>query len=678
MRTHPGLVLLAILLVTSPRPAAGAGTGPHPLTQQPPPDKVAANAWDATSDGTEATVLVRLKAQADLSRIDANSAKGARSAVVRDLLWETAERTQAPLRTWLDGRGIPYRAFYVINALLVEADRTTLIALSRRPEVSRILTNPRVRRSLPEPERQIHAEAASVPWGAARIGAPEAWAMGFRGQGVVVAGQDTGYDWDHPALQAQYRGWDGATASHDYHWHDAIHSGGGSCGPDVPYPCDDHGHGTHTMGTMVGDGGPDAQIGVAPGATWIGCRNMSVGVGTPATYAECFACFLAPYPVGAGPEQGDPTKAPDVINNSWTCPYYEGCDIDHTALLQEVVEAVRAAGILVVASAGNTGSGCSTIIDPPAEFDASLTVGATSNAAGDPIAGFSSRGPVRSLIKPDLAAPGVGVYSSYPNGAYGTSSGTSMAAPHVVGAAALLMSAAPDLRGDVAAVEHLLTRTSVPRIDTTCGSAPGGVPNNVYGWGRLDVVSALQMGALTGTVRDQTDALVIGAKIEAQDTTLRTWRTFSMKNGLYSLTPVSGTYTMTASIDGGPFATYRGVRVTAGQTTTLDLTLPTPCVGVIGADLRTTPSDPWLGETIRFTGSLTTASLPVTYTWDFGDGSPVRTGTPVTHTYHHVPTTGPTTVVMTATNRCAGIRVTRDLTIRAYRWYLPLLFKVSL
>ena len=677
--TQLDLLLLVMLLLLSPATyaAANADTASLQLTYPRLPSEVAVSAWEATAHATEASVLILLDAQADLSQIDA-PLEGQATAV-RTQLWETAQRTQAPLRAWMDRQGISYRAFYIVNALVADVDRIALKALARRQEVRRILSNPQVRLPLPEPGMQLQAKATSVPWGVQRIRAPEAWALGFRGQGIVVAGQDTGYDWDHPALKSQYRGWDGGTASHDYHWHDAIHSGGGSCGPDAPAPCDDHGHGTHTMGTMVGDDGAGAQIGVAPEATWIGCRNMSVGVGTPATYAECFEFFLAPYPIGAGPDQGDPTKAPDVINNSWTCPSYEGCDAEHTAFLRGIVEAVRAAGILVVASAGNAGSGCSSIVDPPAEFDASLTVGATSSDAEDTIAGFSSRGPVGSLVKPDLAAPGVNVYSSYRNGTYGTSSGTSMAGPHVVGAAALLISADPNLRGEVAAPEHILTRTSVPRIDASCGGAPGGVPNNVYGWGRLDVRPALEFGNfLAGAVRDQRNAPVKGAHVEAIHPSLYSWPTTSGADGLYTLSPVSGTYTVTAAVDGVPLVTYPDIDVTAGQTTTQDLVLPTACVGVTGAALQTTPGEPRIGETLRFTGSVTTASLPVTYTWDFGDGYPVRTGNPVTHTYHTVPFSGTHTVVMTATNRCAGIRVTQNLTIRAYRWFLPLLLKASL
>ena len=126
----------------------------------------------------------------------------------------------------------------------------------------------------------------------------QVWAMGYKGQGVVIAGEDTGYQWEHPALKNTYRGWDGTTADHNYNWHDAIHEISplhndpmpdpslNSCGLDVQYPCDDGSHGTHTMGTMIGEEGPN-QIGVAPGAKWMACRNMERGYGSPTTYIEC-------------------------------------------------------------------------------------------------------------------------------------------------------------------------------------------------------------------------------------------------------------------------------------------------------------------------------------------------------------------------------------------------------
>jgi len=308
----------------------------------------------------------------------------------------------------------------------------------------------------------------------------------------VIGGQDTGYAWQHPALIRQYRGWNGVAADHNYNWHDAIHVTGSSCGADASQPCDDYGHGTHTMGTMVGDDGLGNQVGMAPGARWIGCRNMKVGVGSPATYAECYQWFIAPTDLNN--QNPRPDLAPDVISNSWSCPASEGCT-DPNVLLT-VVNNVRAAGILTAHSAGNNGPNCNTVNEPAAIYDASFSVGATDS--NDNIANFSSRGPVTvdgsNRLKPDISAPGVGVRSAYPPSNYTTMSGTSMAAPHVAGLVALLISASPVLRGQVNVLENLIESTAMPRTTTqNCGGISGAsIPNNTYGWGRIDAFAAFQ------------------------------------------------------------------------------------------------------------------------------------------------------------------------------------------
>ena len=465
-----------------------------------PPAAVAPQVWQATAGGGEAEFLVILAEQADLGVAAARSPREARLRYVYDTLREVALRSQVSLRAELDAAGVSYRPFYVVNMLLVTGDRALATRLAARPEVARIAANPRVRQVLPEsqPAGVDLLAAQGLEWNVAHINADDVWALGYTGQGIVVAGQDTGYEWDHPALINQYRGYNGVTATHDYNWHDAIHANdphtpaGNPCGFDSPVPCDDRGHGTHTMGSIVGDDGAGNQIGVAPGARWIGCRNMEDGWGTPASYAECFEFFLAPYPVGGDPfADGIPGLAPHAINNSWTCPPSEGCEWD---ALQAVVENARAAGIVVVASAGNSGSACGTVGDPPAIYDAAFTAGATDGS--DVIASFSSRGPVTvdgsGRLKPDVAAPGVGVRSSVLDGQYGLKSGTSMAGPHVAGTVALLWCAVPDLVGDVGATERIIARTARPRVDTTCGGDPAGRPNNVYGWGIIDALEAVQ------------------------------------------------------------------------------------------------------------------------------------------------------------------------------------------
>ena len=464
------------------------------------PANVAPQVWQATASGDEAEFLVVLTEQADLDGVAAGSTREEHLRYVYDALREVARYSQAPLRAELDAVGADYRPFYILNMLAVRGDRALVTRLATRPEVARIAANPRVRHGLPEPQPGDVRPSApeGVEWNVARVNADDVWALGYTGQGIVVAGQDTGYDWEHPALINQYRGYDGVTATHDYNWHDAIHANdphtpaGNRCGFDSPAPCDDGSHGTHTMGTIVGDDGSDNQIGVAPGARWIGCRNMEDGWGTPATYAECFEFFLAPYPVGGDHfADGVPGLAPHVINNSWTCPPGEGCDWD---TLQRIVENVRAAGIVVIASAGNSGSACNTVLDPPAIYEAAFSVGACSSS--DVIASFSSRGPVTvdgsGRLKPDVVAPGVGVRSSIPGEGYGSKSGTSMAGPHVAGTVALLWAAAPDLVGDVDTTEQVIVQTARPRVDTGCGGDPGGHPNNVYGWGIVDALAAVR------------------------------------------------------------------------------------------------------------------------------------------------------------------------------------------
>ena len=366
-------------------------------------------------------------------------------------------------------------------------------ALAVRPDVARVEGNPVIQNPLPEAvEGPVQPEApATIEPGITYTHAPQVWALGFTGQNIVVASADTGVRWTHNALKPHYRGWDGVVADHDYNWHDSIHdSVGNPCGNDSPFPCDDFFHGTHTTGTAIGDDGMGNQIGMAPGAKWIGCRNMDQGNGTPARYIECMQWFLAPTRIGGG--DPDPTKAPDITNNSWGCPPSEGCSAN---TLQAAVEAQAAAGIMMVVAAGNSGSGCSTVVDPPSLYAASYTAGAL-NTGTDTIASFSSRGPVTidgsGRIKPDISAPGTGTRSASntADNAYTTASGTSMATPHIAGAVALLWSAHPELRHQITASRDAVNNTAVHIASTQCGTA--GPPNNVYGWGRVDILAAVQ------------------------------------------------------------------------------------------------------------------------------------------------------------------------------------------
>lgn len=452
--------------------------------------------------------LIILEEQADLSAAAAIPDRTARLAYVYSTLVETADRTQGALREELDALGVPYRPYYLVNMIRVDGRRWLMGRFQGRPGVAQVILNPNVR-LYPDGPRLTDllltgddGAPAGVVENLEVIGAPAAWDMGATGAGIVVAGQDTGYDWTHPALQAHYRGWDGQTASHDYNWHDAW--------DDTAVPWDDDMHGTHTMGTILGADGSGSQTGVAPGARWIGCRNMRRGFGNPGAYIECMEYLLAPYPHGGDPfRDGDVTRAPHVVNNSWGCPPWEGCALDTLAV---AAEALRAAGVMMVVSAGNEGPACATVLHPPANYDAVFSVGAT-NLTGETIAYFSSRGPVEGAVKPDISAPGQEIRSSIPGGGYAEFEGTSMAGPHVVGVVALVWSAAPAMVGQIDATEALLCQTARPvpvaeacALDAgaggfmtgfyanticACGGA-AGVPNNVYGCGVVDAAAAVR------------------------------------------------------------------------------------------------------------------------------------------------------------------------------------------
>ncbi len=455
--------------------------------------KVAPGVWQGLQQG-QTEFLLLLNEQADLSAASALSTKSEKGLYVYEQLTHIAQRTQPPVVEALKRLGAAYRPYWVVNLIWVRGGAEVVQAMAQRADAAYLAANPRVRLQLP-PQATLPAPQATagVEWNLLKVQADKVWAEGYIGQGVVVAGQDTGYQWDHPALKNSYRGWDGLQADHNYNWHDAIHaSSNNPCGNNALAPCDDHGHGTHTMGIMVGEES-NHRIGMAPGARWIGCRNMDQGVGSPATYIECFQWFIAPTDLnGQNPR---PNLAPDVINNSWGCPASEGCDLSAIQAMEQVVDNVRAAGILVVASAGNSGrQGCGSVNDPPAIYRAALSVGATTST--DTIAEFSSRGPAdyTGLLKPDVSAPGVGVNSAWPLNAYQSLSGTSMAAPHVAGLGALLISVNPALRGQVDALENLIKRGATPHFGVTCGGVPGSdIPNNTYGWGRIDAWAARQL-----------------------------------------------------------------------------------------------------------------------------------------------------------------------------------------
>ena len=463
--------------------------------------KIAPRLTTETSLGGSSEALIVFSEQADLSGAANLPTKLQKGQYVYNALRTVAERTQAPLRKLLQERGIAYESFYGVNMIKITASRNLLYELAGHNEVLRIDANPKVQSSIPlpnltQPSKQslangmptTNATTGTIEWNVARVNAPQVWALGFRGEGMVVANADTGVQWDHIALKSHYRGWNGTTVNHDYNWHDATSA-------HSPTPVDPQFHGTFTMSEMVGDDGLGNQIGVAPGAKFIACRNMDQhGVGTPAQYIECFQFLIAPYPVGH-PELANPAMAPDVINNSWDCPTSEGCSL---TTLQAIEAAVKAAGIFQSMAAGNYGSACSTVKTTPAIYSSGVGVGATDST--NAIAYFSSRGPVTvdgsNRLKPEIVAPGYNIRAAIPylNMYQGYWQGTSMAAPHVAAAVALLWQAKPSLNGQIDRTTTTLTQNATPLTSAqSCGSFPGtSIPNAVFGSGLLNILKAVQ------------------------------------------------------------------------------------------------------------------------------------------------------------------------------------------
>jgi serine protease AprX len=491
----------------------------------------AAGSWESKVDASvlqdaavgKADFIVFMADKADLSGAAQLPTKAQKGTFVYNALTAKARESQAGALQVLGAAGAPARSFWIANTIVTRGDLTLIEALASRSDVRAIYAVGTGR--IDEPLDRI-AEAPgsststtavstvgpSLDW----VRADEAWALGYRGQGAVVAGADTGVRWTHEALKRQYRGWDAATgtANHDYNWHNGA-AVNASCPGNDAEPCDDNEHGTHTVGTMVGDDGAGNQIGMAPDAKWIACRNMNQGFGAVPTYMDCMQWLLAPTRIdGTG---ADPTKAPDVVNNSWGC-----VEVCAPPLLKDMVDASRAAGIFYVVSAGNDNqwflgltSICENIVFPLAVYQSAFTVGST-GATNDNISDFSSLGPVPDnpsegirYRKPDIVAPGDGIRSAVhgSDDAYASLSGTSMAGPHVAGLVALIISANPALRGQVDAIEDIITTTAKPLTTTKgCGGDTSTqVPNNVFGWGRIDALAAVQKAL--GTTPEPTPTL---------------------------------------------------------------------------------------------------------------------------------------------------------------------------
>ncbi|GAB4336206.1 MAG: hypothetical protein Kow0089_06300 [Desulfobulbaceae bacterium] len=444
MKKIHAIVLLAVLLGLPPETRGGAVSSPlaDRLAAAAPRDRLA--------------ILITLVEQADTGTVTGQ--RRDRRQGINRLLRATAASSQGPLLAFLRQAGaVGVRPFWIVNSVAATVPAKAVERIAARPEVA----NVRLDGSLSLP-RSRPVQATTPEWNLDAVKAPVLWAMGHTGEGVVVAAMDTGVDADHPDLGPRWRG--GINSWYDPHGEHAS-------------PHDSDGHGTQVMSVMVGGEAGGSAIGMAPGATWIAVKVFD-DTGN-ASYSDIHSGFQWILDPDDDPATDD---APDVVNGSWGYDtFLDQCFTE----FQPDVQALKAAGIGVVFSAGNNGPGSSTSVSP-ANYPESVGVGSVDDTLA--IVDSSGRGPSAcgGGIFPELVAPGMSVRAAdltfgglFPD-SYVTVSGTSIAAPHVAGAMALLLSAAPQLT--VSQLEAALTGNTVDLGDSG--------PDNTYGNGLLDVDAA--------------------------------------------------------------------------------------------------------------------------------------------------------------------------------------------
>ncbi|HWN22577.1 MAG TPA: carboxypeptidase regulatory-like domain-containing protein, partial [Gaiellaceae bacterium] len=553
------------------------GANAPALDAEPSTASVEGDVLAALREDERVPVIIRLREQANVAAVAAQArasspagGREARANAVVSELQQTADSTQPGVRGLLRaeesaGRASDVRSYWIFNGLAATVSRSTLDRLTQRADVASVTLDEEI--ALPE----TPSEPRLPTWGLEKVGAPKTWGeYGYTGKGVVVGVMDSGVDGGHPALASRWRGRAGDTTSS---WYAAT-------GENYAVPGDGHGHGTHVTGTIVG-GAPGDIVGVAPDSEWIAVKIFrDSGSTTSSIIHDGFQWMLAP--------GGDPTKAPDVVNNSWG-----STDSLSTEFLEDV-RAWVAAGIFPAFANGNNGPGTGTV-GSPGSFPESFGVGATD--INDQIASFSSRGPVVwdgvRYVKPQLSAPGAGIYSSWPRqlgeGDYNTISGTSMATPHLTGVVALLLSAQPDLTVDATREVLLSSARTEPHM--------GRLPNDNYGAGIADAYAAITAarfsGTLTGTITGPDGPLAAHVAIPELD--LET--TSDPTTGFFELPVREGSWTLEANAYGYVGETAE-VTIAAGGSETQDFALAAAPAHVLSGTV-TSGGEPVAGARVR-------------------------------------------------------------------------------
>lgn len=441
--------------------------------------------------------LIYLRPYPDLSpayQMDWNE----RGRFVASALQKVAEESQTALKAYLDKRNVSYRAFWVDNVIVVQdSSKAVFEELKAFPEIKLLQT-------LPHPQLMDAEETktptrtllpTSIEPNLTHINVDQVWAQGIDGQGIVVANIDSGVRYTHLALVSQYRGNLGNdTFDNNYNWWDPA-PGGGSRAPEDP-----DGHGSHTMGIIVGDDNGANKIGVAPGAQWIACKTFeTLDEDYTISLLECGQFMVAPWNLnGTNP---DSDKRPHIVNNSWG-----DCGFTYNNWYDGILNSWLASGIYPIFANGNasncgydTPPGLNTVTTP-ARSGKVTAVGSTGLNNGL-YAPHSTWGPTdnpdlinprgHADLKPQVVAPGVGIRSAMRDSdtAYIYLSGTSMSAPHVAGLVALMWEAAPCLLGDYANTETIIEQTATPIAYNDGYGAR--VPNYATGWGEINALKAV-------------------------------------------------------------------------------------------------------------------------------------------------------------------------------------------
>ena len=411
-------------------------------------------------DDDEVSVIISLSERVDLNTFKEEKGHKLRVNLIKALK-RKAHLTQAPLKAFLKHENVKHvRSLWVINSMAVTVKTSVIRKLAAQPTVADV----RVDYTLHFEEEQ-YTDTGQAEWNLNIIDAPKLWNLGFTGGGIVVANMDTGVDLDHPDLNSKWRG-------NENSWHDP-HG-------EHESPYDNDGHGTQTMGIMIGGDAGGTAIGVAPDANWIAVKIFDDAGETQLSDIHLgFQWLLDP--------DGDPNTddAPDIVNNSWGMRD----DVNECFLeFYDDVQALKTAGIAMVFSAGNEGPAASTSVSP-ANYDNSCAV--SSVDITNTIDLSSSRGPspCSAQLFPTVVAPGVNIkapdltFGGVFLNSYAYVSGTSFAAPHVSGAMALLMEAFPTLSPEE--IEDALTLSAEDL-------GPAGADYD-YGHGLINLTAAYEL-----------------------------------------------------------------------------------------------------------------------------------------------------------------------------------------